>query len=361
VRRILWHNREASMIRIYRWDTTANAGEWLPAETLTNDGKCLQDDSCVVWIDLENPTPEEETLVLEEFFHVHALSFEDIQHVKNHPDRPPHFPKVEEFPDYLFVVVNPLSEKLLNNMALVGKEADDVLFENGSPVTQLSAVLTKQLIITHHYEALRGVRELRGYLDKHRACAGRGPDFLFHLVLDEMVDEYAPVLDHFGDVLEDYELRMFRKPSQRMLTRMIRCKRAIIILRKTLIYEREVLARLSRGEFDMIDERESVYYRNVYDHLIRFTELIESSREMVSDLLQMHLAASSNRLNEVMKVLTMISTTVLPMTLIAGIYGMNFERLVPDTKAEHGFEFSLALMLLAGLGSLLFFRWKKWF
>src|SRR5205823_10346612 len=137
-------------------------------------------------------------------------------------------------------------------------------------------------------------------------------------------------------------------------------KRNIILLRKTMIYEREVLARLSRGEFALIEERERVYYRNVYDHLIRFTELIEASREMVMDLMQTHLAAASNKLNEIMKVLTMISTTILPMTLIAGIYGMNFKELFPDTDTPGGFWIALGLMALSGLGSYLFFKWKRW-
>src|SRR5205823_6400664 len=159
-----------------------------------------------------------------------------------------------------------------------------------------SAVLTRRVLITHHYEPVVSCEELRGYLRRHDAQAGRGPDYLFHVVLDVMVDQYAPLLDHFDDTLDRIELEVFRRPRQAVLMELLRLKRTIIGLRKTLIYEREVLARLSRGEFALIDERETVSYRNVYDHLIRFTELIESSREMVTDLSQTHLAAQSNRL-----------------------------------------------------------------
>src|SRR5262249_45490431 len=125
------------------------------------------------------------------------------------------------------------------------------------------------------------------------------------------------------------------------------------------VYEREVLARLARGEFDLIDDSELVYYRNVYDHLVRFSELVESSRETVTDLMQTSLAAASNRMNEIMKVLTMISTIVLPITLVAGIYGMNFE-VLPEKQWCYGYPFALALMGLMGIGSFLFFRWRKW-
>jgi magnesium transporter len=116
---------------------------------------------------------------------------------------------------------------------------------------------------------------------------------------------------------------------------------------------------LIRGEFELVDDREVVYYRNVYDHLVRYTQLVESAREMVSDLMETHLSAMSNRLNEVMKVLAMISTTVLPMTLVAGIYGMNF-KYMPELDWSFGYPMALAMMVILALGSLLFFRWKRW-
>jgi magnesium transporter len=140
----------------------------------------------------------------------------------------------------------------------------------------------------------------------------------------------------------------------------LKLKRRVLFLRKTLVLEREVLARLVRAEFDLVNEHEIHYYRNVYDHLVRYTELIESAREMVSDLMELHLAATSNKLNEVMKVLTMISTVVLPMTLVAGVYGMNFHRGMPELDWQYGYPFALALMLTMGFGSLALFKWKKW-
>jgi magnesium transporter len=215
-------------------------------------------------------------------------------------------------------------------------------------------------LITHHYEAASCLDHLQQHLARHESQAERGPDYLFHLVLDDTVDQYAPVLDYIDDALDGLELQVVQRPQPVVFLRLLGLKHEIIQLRKTLIYEREVLVRLARGEFELVDEREGVYYRNVYDHLVRFTELIESSREMTSDLMQSYLAAISNKLNEIMKVLTMISTTVLPMTLIAGIYGMNFENL-PGKDAWWGFPVSLLLMLLTGLGAMAFFWWKRWF
>jgi magnesium transporter len=126
-----------------------------------------------------------------------------------------------------------------------------------------------------------------------------------------------------------------------------------------LVLEREVLARLVRGEFNLVTEQEMHYYRNVYDHLVRYTELIEYSRETVSDLMELQMAASSHKLNEVMKVLTMISTVILPMTLIAGVYGMNFDTM-PELKWTYGYPFALSLMACVGIAAAVIFRRKNW-
>ena len=175
-----------------------------------------------------------------------------------------------------------------------------------------------------------------------------------------MVDDYGPTLDRIEDRLEQVEDEVFLKPTPALLAHLLELKRDIIALRKTLIYEREVLARLQRGEFALIDDRERVYYRNVYDHLIRYAELVEGSREMVTDLMQTHLAAVSNKMNEIMKALTMISTIVLPMSLVAGVYGMNFKVWFPELEWTLGYPFALTLMAITGFCGYAMFKWRRW-
>lgn len=346
------------MIHLYCWNNAQRAGLLLNPELLRTHGKQMREAADVHWIDLENPTEEEERLVFEEYLPVHRLTRDDVARRRLNPESPPDIPKVEAFADYLLVVANPLSQAMLDRIATGGKRfIDDVPI--AKPLTQLTAVLTPRVLITHHVEPVHAVAELRSFLAKHEEQSERGPDYLFHLILDAMVDEFAPVLDYFHEQLDHIEEAVFEKPSQELLMRILGLKREIAVLRKTLVYQREVLARLVRGDFEMIDDREIAYYRNVYDHVLRFTELIESSREMVNDLMQTHLSASSHKLNEVMKVLTMISTTVLPMTLISGIYGMNFEHM-PELKWTGGYVFALILMAGAGATSLGFFLWKKW-
>ncbi|MBA4187594.1 MAG: magnesium and cobalt transport protein CorA [Planctomycetaceae bacterium] len=350
------------MISVHHWDAnskTCNSGhhDRLP-ETVAD---IASDD--VWWIDLSAPTPEEEDFIFGKFFPVHSLTREDITRQRVTEDHGTHLPKVEEFPDYLFVIVNPLPPGLGKVLKTTPTElplpdaAEARARRTRRP--QLSAVINHRVLVTHHYDPLECVTTATSFLHRHANAAERGPDFLFHHILDAMVDEYSPVVEQIAGRLDSLETKIFRDPSPRLLARLLRIKRIVTGLRKTLILEREVLARLIRGEFALVDEREVVYYRNVYDHLVRYTELIEAAREMVSDLMETHLSAVSTRLNQVMKVLTLISTIGMVCAVIAGIYGMNFEHM-PELKWEYGYPMAISMMATASIGVIGLARWKKW-
>lgn len=347
------------MILCYAWNRLTKTIQCLEAAFLEKNPERLNNPEEVFWIDLANPTQEEEELVLRKIMPVHPLSQEDMTFIRRHPDSGPHFPKVEEFPDYLFVIVNPLTRNYRKGL---GQELQGGHEGGVTPTffTQLSAILTRTTLITHHSESLDCIDQVMAFLGRHRTMVDRGPDYIFHLLLDNTVDEFVPVLDYIDSSLDELELEVLERPSKEIFNRLVRLKREVILLRKTLIYEREILVRLVRGEFDLVETRETAYYRNVYDHLVRFTELIESSRELISDLMQSYLAATSNKLNEVMKALAMISTMILPMSLISGIYGMNFDEM-PELRWYIGYPLALLLMLGVGIGTVLFFKWRKWF
>jgi len=338
------------MLSFFRWQPGEKHGTWTRSSALPSDGLHVPEAE-VWWVDLECPTEQEERLVFEKFMPIHPLTLEDITKPRRDPDSPPHFPKVEEFADYLFVIANPLHPS---------RSASNEELTRVCGVVQLSAIVTDRLLITHHYEPLSAVADLSQFLSRHTAQAGRGPDFLFHLVLDRLVDEFAPEVDRIVDRLDEIEERVLTTPTQQLLTELVKLKRRVISLRKTLILMREVLARLTRGEFELVDVREIAYYRNVYDHLVRYTELIEGAREMASDLMQTHLAAASNKLNGVMKLLAMVSTIILPMSLIASIYGMNFE-VLPEKEWTYGYPFALGLMLVVAIFAIWVFRRRRWF
>jgi magnesium transporter len=351
------------MIAVYHWDAKTSRGHWGPAAELLRGAPTKREQGeagDIWWVDLEAPDEAEEQRVLAEWLPVHPLTLEDVTKPRLDPKHRPHLPKVEEFADYLFVIVNPLDlARLAGKDHGTGRHGE---IDVGPADLQLSAVLTHHVLVTHHLAPLPSVDRVKGFLERHPTNCRRGPDYVFHLILDELVDEYAPVLDKMISSFEAIEEQVYRRPERGMTTRLLRLKRTVVLLRRTLVLEREVLARMMRGEFELIDEREQAYYRNVYDHLVRYTDLVESTRDMLGDLMQSHLAAISNRLSETMKVLTMISTIVLPMTLIAGIYGMNFERNVwPDFKdSPWGFAGAIAAMVLTGLVALGLFKWRKW-
>jgi magnesium transporter len=338
------------MISLYRWLPGQKHGTWADLPELPAVAAAVPDGE-IWWVDLDDPSPEEEAVVFEKFLPIHSLSVEDITRPRREPNTPPHFPKVEEFPDYLFVIANALAPDCPADMAAEMRE--------GCPVVQLSAVLTERVLITHHHTPMPSVSEVKQFCHRHAESVGRGPDYLFHLVLDRLVDEFAPEVDRIVGRLDEIEAEMFDRPTQQLVLDLVRVKRRVIGLRKTLILMREVLARLTRGEFELVAEREIAYYRNVLDHLVRYSELIDGAREMVSDLMQTHLAAASYKLNGVMKGLAMVSTVILPMSLVAGVYGMNFDQM-PELKWAYGYPFALALMVLVGLACLWFFYRKRW-
>ncbi len=327
----------------------------LNPEMLYTHADALRQSSDVYWIDLDRPTPEEEALVYEQFFPVHRLTFNEL--AERRQGQTNIFPKVEAFADYLFVVTTPLAKSFLDGHKApgtsLGESAEGV-------VTQLSTVLSDKVLITHHSEPLEEVENLRSFLFKHEEQAGRGPDYLFHLILDAMIDSFAPVVDRLHAELEEIEDRVFLQPRPDLLQRLVSLKRLVILLRKTTMYEREVLVRMTRGDFKQIDEREIAYYRFVYDHVVRFTEMIDGAREMIGDLMQLHLSATSNKMSEIMKVLAMISTILLPMTVITGFYGQNFSEL-PAWHMEWGWLMTLGVMLGLSGASLAFFKWRRWF
>jgi magnesium transporter len=335
------------MLRVRRWNDSARTVDQFDlasAEPATDELKSRPD---ILWIDLCSPSDAELALVFDELMPVHALTREDLTRPSRDPEGRPHLPKIEEFDRYLFVIVNPLT----------AHAADPE--DSGPLTTQLGAILTESRLITVRYGPVAAVESVSGHLDRHPTQMARGPDYVFHLILDALVDEYAPLLDALAERLDDLEEQVFVPGERLTLPRLLRLKRRLTGMRKTLAFEREILARLSRGEFELIDERETAYYRNVYDHIVRFSELTEGGREMLSDLMQTHLSVVSNRLNEVMKALTMVSTVVLPMSIVTGIYGMNFQHM-PEIEWRWGYPFALALLGLAGFLPLAWFHWKRW-
>lgn len=303
----------------------------------------------VLWVDMEDPSEAEEETLLVGLMDFHPLAIEDTQRGREDEG---HLPKVEEFGNYLFVIFNPV-EGAYNG------SGEELARGIEIKTSQLSAFLLKNVLVTHHYKPLRSVSYAGQLCVKNPATLGRGPDFIFHLIIDDIVDNYTPLLDALDNAIDGMEDEVFQSPSQQTMQRILQLKKNIMTIRRIATYQREMLSRLSRGEFDLISHDEMIYYRNVYDHLIRMADLTDSYRDVVSGLLDAYLSVTSNKLSQVMKVLTIISTIFLPLSVITGFFGMNFEFL-PWLHLTGGHILASALMVVVAGGMLWWFRAKRW-
>lgn len=309
----------------------------------------LHGEAGLIWVDMENPTEAEEETLLVSMFDFHPLTIEDCRK-GNEPGG--HHPKVEDFGDHLFVIFNPVE-------GIMAADDGESMFRMEIRTSQLSAYLTNRILLTHHYTPLQSIANARQLIAKNAQALGKGPDFLFHFIIDDIVDNYTPILDRLDDAIDTMEDEVFQNPSQVSMVRILHLKRNIITIRRVAVYQREMLSRLSRGEFELINRDEMIFYRNVYDHLVRMTDMADSYRDMVSSLLDAYLSVTSNRLNQVMKVLTIISTIFLPLSVITGFFGMNFTYL-PIKDWDNGVAITAGFMALVAGGMMWVFRRNKW-
>ncbi|MCS6809236.1 MAG: magnesium/cobalt transporter CorA [Bacteroidota bacterium] len=312
-----------------------------------------------IWVDMTNPTEQEEETVLIQMFLFHHLAVEDCQRERIQPEEGDHFPKVEDYGEYLYVIFNPIDIPLGARIHAMDESEEEPPLSINFRTRQLNTFLGENYIVTHHYEPSIPVEYTMQLCWKNNNILGRGPDYLFHIIIDQIVDQYAPVMEYFDDVLEEAETRVINSQSSDLLVQILRLKKSMQRFKRITTYQREILSRLARGEFGLISMEEMAYYRNVYDHLVRIVDVAESYRDIINGLVDAYLSVTSNRTNSIMKVLTMMSTIFLPLTLITGIYGMNFEYL-PELKWQYGYFMVLGLLALVAGGMLLFFRKKGW-
>jgi magnesium transporter len=255
-------------------------------------------------------------------------------------------PKIEDFDDYIFVVLK---------MLYYDNDEEEIKAEQISIIVRSNFVLSFQEREGDIFNPLRDrIRNAKGRVRK------MGPDYLAYCLLDAIVDNYFVVLEKLGEQIEGMEEELVTNPTPVTLQRIHNLKREMIFLRKSVWPLREVVSRLERGESPLIKESTGIYLRDVYDHTIQVIDTIETYRDMLSGMLDIYLSSISNRMNQVMKVLTIIATIFIPLTFVAGIYGMNFEYM-PELK-WHWFypkAFWLVMIGIAGV-MLVYFRRKRW-
>ena len=298
----------------------------------------LKDESLVIWVDMENPTEVDEHVLLETF-HFHPLTVEDCRENR-------HYPKVEEFPGYLYLIIH-------------GVRADTT--SEHFTTIELDAFLGGNYVITYHHDVFRSINNVKQLVRTSPVACQRGGAFLLHQILDQIVDYYSPVLDDFDDRIDKLEADIFNltSPNNEILSDIMEMKRAVLRLRRISAKQLDVLHRMSRGEFGLITPQMLPFFRDIYDHLVRVVDLAESYRDLLSGALEAYLSVVSNRLNEIMKVLTIFSAVMLPLTFIAGVYGMNFDNM-PELHSTYGYYATWGFMITVAVVMLSFFWRKGW-
>src|SRR5687767_563008 len=309
--------------------------EGVPVEQLA---ELLQDQSVVIWVDMDSPTEVDERVLLD-VFEFHPLTVEDCRENR-------HYPKVEEFPGYIYFIVHGVTS--------------DTSPDRFNTI-ELDGFLGSNYVITYHHAQFRSIHNVRQLLRTSPIACQRGSAFLLHQILDQVVDYYSPVLDDFDDRIDQLEHEIFtiKRPNNVILAQIMDLKRSVLRLRRISTKQMDILLRMSRGEFELIPDEMRPFYRDVYDHLVRVVDLSESYRDLISGSLEAYLSVVSNRMNEIMKVLTIFSAIMLPLTFIAGVYGMNFDNM-PELHSRYGYFATLGIMIFLAVGMLLFFWWRGW-
>jgi len=292
----------------------------------------------VTWINITGLNDVSAIERIGEDFGIHPLVLEDLLNTSQRP-------KLEDYGDYIFIVVRMLGLERADSKLM----SEQVAFIIGK-----NYLLTFQEYAGDVFDSIRNrIRHGKGHVRR------MGADYLAYALMDAIVDNYFVILELLGEEVEIIENELVSRCDETIMHRIHAMKRQMISLRRSIWPLREVVAAMARSESPLVAKRSHVYIRDLYDHTIQVIDTVESLRDIASGMLDTYLSAISNRMNSVMKVLTIIATIFIPLTFVAGVYGMNFEHM-PELAYAWAYPAVMLVMLASALGMLLFFKRKKW-
>ncbi|WGD34925.1 magnesium/cobalt transporter CorA [Olleya sp. YS] len=298
----------------------------------------FKDSETITWFNLNGLNFINEIEKIGNYYKLHPLILEDIVNTTQRP-------KIDEYNDYIFIVLK----------MMYYDETENIVAEQVSFVLGKNYVLTFQEAEGDVFDNVRErIRTKKGRVRVHES------DYLLYALIDAIVDNYYAIIETMGNKIEDLEDDLFTGLTQEEISQQIQnLKREILKIRRAIFPLREIINRLEKSENGLIDEKTTHFFRDVYDHVIQVTETIDIYREMIWSLMDMYMTTISNKMNEVMKVLTIIATIFIPLTFIAGIYGMNFVNM-PELHYKYGYHIVWIVMIVIFVGMLIYFKRKKW-
>jgi magnesium transporter len=298
----------------------------------------------LLWVDFQGNPPEVDEPILRDKFKFHPLAIDDAL-------RETHVPRVDDWEDFLYIVLHSVTY-----------EPDSE--EHRVQTRELDVFLGKNFMVTHHDLPIDAIERVLGAVDRDKRQLANGPDHLLYRLVDEVVASYMPVIEAIDEEIDEAEDQVFTRPTNQTLETIFRLKRSVLHLRRILGPQREALNKLARDDYPVIDEGDRVYFRDVYDHLVRMHDITESLRDLVSGTLDSYLSVINNRMNEVMKTLTIITTLFMPISFLTGFFGMNFFQPVEPSLASWtnslAFGVAMVLMLSVPIGMFAWMIRRGW-
>lgn len=304
--------------------------------------KLIRDRRGLLWVDFTSEPPET-CLPILQGFGFHPLAIDDAL-------QETHVPKLDDWGDYLYIVLNYM------NLANSDESWD-------TEVDELDIFLGSNYIVTHHDHPILAIDETWNSCDRDPRTLQEGADHLLYKITDYLVTEYMPIVEKIDDSIDQIEDQVFDRPSPRTLEKLFALKRVLLAMRRILLPQREVLNKLARDDYKIVDPKDRIFFRDIYDHLVRLHDLNESLRDLVGGALDTYLSVVNNRMNEVMKTLTIITTLFMPLAFVTGFFGMNFFEplgLMRDWTASPAFYIMLAITVLLPIGMYIWMRRRTW-
>jgi magnesium transporter len=300
--------------------------------------RLIRDKRGLLWVDFVSEPPEIALPILQSFKFHHLAIDDALQET--------HAPKIDDWGDYLYIV--------LNYMHLL-KDTDPWDTE----IDELDIFLGRNYVITHHDNPVTSIDETWNMCQRDPRYAKDGPDHLLYKIIDATVMNYMPIIEKIDEEIDLIEDQVFDRPSSQTLARLFTLKRVLLAMRRILLPQREVLNKMARDDFQVIDQKDRIFYRDIYDHLVRLHDVNESLRDLVGGAMDTYLSVVNNRLNDVMKTLTLITTLFMPISFITGFFGMNFFEPVAGLVGWTSRQiFTLTLGVIVGL-PIVMYTWMR--
>ena len=304
--------------------------------------KALDDKNGVLWLDVMNEAQDETRALFSEVFQFHPLAIDDaLVQV--------HVPKIDDWGDYVYLTLHSMT---------FNQERDDLL-----ETQELDIFLGPHYLVTYRDQVCDCVDQVWAHCQRDERTAQRGAANLLYQVMEAMANSYMLIIDRLDDTLEKIEHEIFGDPKSTVLEFLFTTKRSLLTLRRILTPQREVVNKLARGDFGVVTPKDRSYFRDVYDHYVRLHDISENMRDLVGGALETYLSVVNNRLNDVMKTLTIITTIFMPISFIAGFFGMNFfptPKGLADFTSPGTFILVSLLILAAPVSMFLWLRSRKW-